>query len=181
MIGKNMAPKKSGGRIMRKRFKACKIKVVSVSTSGNKRTRSVDLHGSTSEVKLQNSEVEEIVDTPMTCPSTTTGLLESDGEDASQSNTNLPSKHQKRRTREFEEWEKIRERLLSSRYEVDFFVEGIMCCQCDSPADVRCKDCGHDVHYCYNCAKASHGGRNYFHVLEMFKAGFLYHCFLIIL
>lgn len=160
-----MAPKKSGGRIFRKRFKPCKIKVVSVSTFGKKRARSINLQGSTAEVVRQHISSDEAT----WIPSGNISLLESDGEELDQSDTNPLSKHHTRRIREYEEWEKIRATLLECRYEEDCFVEGLICCQCDAFAEIRCKDCGHDALYCYNCAQTSHSGRNYFHVLETFK------------
>ena len=152
-----------------KRFKSCSVRIASVSTSGKKRARTINLTASDSSSQNQKPDVYK----------ETSHVQDDDVADMYDPevlSTNSPSQpsdfsqHQCRRMKEYARWEDIREALLNCRIEeAAFFPGDIECCDCESDAEIRCVDCGHDVYFCETCAKKSHNGRNHFHVLEYFK------------
>jgi hypothetical protein len=166
-IAANMASKP--GVSSAKRFKACKLRVVSVSTTGRKRAGTICLQASTNQVSSSQNGPKQCPDDDITsnlCPMSMDINSESLDDD---NNSSELSQHHSRRLREYRKWEEIREMLVRCRYEREAFKpNGILCCECTSFAETRCLDCGHDVYYCTNCALNSHDRKNHFHVLETF-------------
>ena len=167
-----------------KRFKACKVRIRSVSTSGERTSKSVRLKVNS------NSKNSEYIDecwrknAGETCTSQALAteivrpnlqaFTEHEQMD-SESEASVPQ-HQKRKVKSYENWEKIREALLRGRIEEESFAIGEeRCVSCNEVAEVRCIDCGHEQKYCIECAKKNHDQRNYFHVLERFKVSIHVH------
>lgn len=157
-----------------KRFKACKVRIRSVSTSGEKATKSISLKVPCKTVNIDNSRSSSsnAEDTWLTSTSEygpNAVFTEEHLHINNQSeHSSTVSKHQIRRVKGYESWKRIRESLLYGRIEEEGFVNEETCA-CDGVAEVRCIDCGHEQYYCIDCAKKAHEGRNYFHVLERFK------------
>ena len=155
-----------------KRFRSCTVRIASVSTSGIKRARSINLKASKSSNHSEKTNVYKEISLHDQ-DHNVADMCDSDPEVVSTNSPNQScdfSQHQFRRLKEYARWEDIRETLLNCRIEEPAFFPGdIECCDCESDADIRCVDCGHDVYFCETCARKSHNGRNHFHVLEYFK------------
>jgi hypothetical protein len=150
-----------------------------VSTSGKKRARSINLKASNLSNQSEKTDVckeisvhdhDHIV---ADIGDSDTGITGPEAEVESSNSPSQPSdfsRHQCRRLKEYARWEDIRETLLNCRIEETAFFPGdVECFDCESDAEIRCMDCGHDVYFCETCARKSHNGRNHFHVLEYFK------------
>lgn len=144
-----------------KRFRPCKLKVRSVSTSNKKTTKKISLKVSSNlresrAVSLSTGAAEE-------------RATELDFPDIGNYEPLSNTRYQTRREKEFESWKEIRESLLTSRIEEEFLTE-IYCCSCGMTyAEFRCLECGQEQYLCQGCANSTHETRNYFHVLEKFK------------
>lgn len=154
-----------------KRFKSCKIRVHTVTTSGKRTARNVNLKVSCQTKRTTRIGLhDEIVSSPSSWPSSEhvhEAQLESDPLRQDEPSV---SSYQKRREREYESWQEIRKSLLYGRIEEEAFSNDDKCRECGVEfAEIRCVDCGHDQHLCISCAKKTHQERNYFHVLERFK------------
>ena len=67
-------------------------------------------------------------------------------------------------------WEKVREKLLNSYIEEQQLPDNVICVNCqEGIATTRCEYCGPHQYFCVGCARALHGSRNKFHVLEQWK------------
>ena len=69
-------------------------------------------------------------------------------------------------------WEKVREKseLLNSYIEEQQLPDNVICVNCQQGiATTRCEYCGPHQYFCVGCARALHGSRNKFHVLEQWK------------
>ena len=67
-------------------------------------------------------------------------------------------------------WEKVREKLLNSHIEEQQLPDNVICINCQQGiATTRCEYCGPRQYFCVGCARALHGSRNKFHVLEQWK------------
>ena len=151
-----------------KRFRPCKLRVCSVSTSNQKTTKKISLKVSSNlresrAVSLSTGNAEERA-TELDFPDIDN--YEPVEQDEPLSNT----RYQTRREREFESWKEIRESLLTSRIEEEEFLTGINCCSCGiANAEFRCLEYGQDQYLCQRCANSTHETINYFRILEKFK------------
>lgn len=69
-------------------------------------------------------------------------------------------------------WEKVREKLLNSYIEEQQLPDNVICVNCqEGIATTRCEYCGPHQYFCVGCARALHGSRNKFHILEQWKDG----------
>ncbi|XP_028415982.1 uncharacterized protein LOC114539544 [Dendronephthya gigantea] len=154
-----------------KRFKAAKISVLSVSTSGKKSRKSFSLKVRKNTISDRSvdrqygqGELDSAVD------NINQGTFEQEIFDESDQEGPVTSQHNKRRFKEFSSWGNIREELLNGRIETEaegFFNSSQKCCECgQNQVDVRCNECGIEQYFCLLCAENIHGRRNYFHVLE---------------
>ena len=73
-------------------------------------------------------------------------------------------------------WEKIRDKLLTTAVGEETLPEKYVCAVCKQrEATVRCRYCGPRQFFCLICAHDLHVKRNQFHVLEQWKV-FINHC-----
>ena len=156
-----------------KRFKTCRVRVRTQSTRGKKTTRNVPLklnrsgsNASDSKLDVVHSRDEnppDFCEAHIPCSAASTSC-------SSKSSESGLSKYHQRRTREFNRWEEVRERLLQARIQEESFCQKILTCViCQQPAVCRCVECGTRQFFCMNCGAQQHHKRNYFHVLEVYE------------
>ena len=150
-----------------KRFKPCKIRIKSQSTSGKKTIRKIQVRSAVvgedkTSFGLPCSSIDAINDDHELDNSNV-------NEDDSSGNSEELSKHHQRRLKEFNGWEEKRRSLLTARFEEEVFSHVQMCVLCGKSAVCRCTDCGPRQTFCMECAKLQHTERNYFHILEIYK------------
>ena len=63
-------------------------------------------------------------------------------------------------------WEAVRQRLLEAVTEAQGMPLNQLCMLCDSPASVRCKQCGPLSYYCLECFEQVHSSINFLHAAE---------------
>ncbi|XP_046864699.1 uncharacterized protein LOC124459233 isoform X3 [Xenia sp. Carnegie-2017] len=151
-----------------KRFKSCKLRVRSISTSGKKITKNIAL-------KASNRISNELKSTNV--PSSAIerhNLYEFDeGEGYCDEEHAYATNYQNRREKEFQGWHTIRESLLNGRIEEEVFLNEEKCSECGViGVEFRCNECAHEKYFCKGCADSTHETSNYFHVLERFKDGY---------
>ena len=145
-----------------RRMKPVSLKVKNIGRHGRKTTVSIPLRVDPGR-PLQNSTQENSTD------------IDNQSEDQSLplDDLNQPSttQQQNRVLSVFDNWEKVREKLLSSYIEDQQLPENVKCVNCqDSIATTRCEYCGPHQYFCVGCARSLHTNRNKFHVLEQWKA-----------
>ena len=154
-----------------KRFKACKIRVHTKSTSGEKIIRNVRLRAENFCRRKEDMFRKTSSADNDKIQSQTEDFDMSDdeavGKDAQQDGL---TKYLSRRVKEYNSWEEVRQSLLHARIEEEAFSSDTMCVECcNSLAVCRCMECGPRQYFCMDCASALHEKRNYFHVLQAFK------------
>ncbi|XP_028416463.1 uncharacterized protein LOC114540544 [Dendronephthya gigantea] len=158
-----------------KRFKSCKLRVRSVSTSGRTTTRKITLKKSNSSdsSKLESNSAPSRTKEQDIRPEFDSNDLCDNISDNMEQSTCVRD-YQTRREKEYEGWQEIRELLLDGRIEEEEFLSEEKCVKCRvAEVTIRCNECGHNTYFCESCANSTHDTCNYFHVLEKFKDGLI--------
>ncbi|XP_046852928.1 uncharacterized protein LOC124446148 [Xenia sp. Carnegie-2017] len=126
-----------------KRFKSCKLRVRSISTSGKKITKNIAL-------KASNRISNELKSTNV--PSSAIerhNLYEFDeGEGYCDEEHAYATNYQNRREKEFQGWHTIRESLLNGRIEEEVFLNEEKCSECGViGVEFRCNECAHEKYF----------------------------------
>ncbi|XP_046863813.1 uncharacterized protein LOC124457641 isoform X3 [Xenia sp. Carnegie-2017] len=151
-----------------KRFKSCKLRVRSISTSGKKITKNIAL-------KASNHISNELKSTNVSSSAIERhNLYEFDeGEGYCDEEHTYATNYQNRREKEFQGWQTIRESLLNGRIVEEVFLNEEKGSECGViGVEFRCNECAHEKYFCKGCADSTHETSNYFHVLERFKDGY---------
>ena len=103
-----------------------------------------------------------------------------DGDDEQEDNT--VSGYARKQQRAAKHWSEITNEMLTAVIESECVSDEQLCTRCtQDPATFRCLKCGAGALYCEACVAAVHNNRNYFHVVEQWKASVLNCLFLAIL
>lgn len=90
-------------------------------------------------------------------------------------NLNEDTSYKVRRQRLVTNWAKIRTDLVAVYVESEPIPARAVCCDCEQPAVLRCRDCGPSVFYCQECCNSFHKWRNIFHMTEIWKVSMTYY------
>lgn len=70
-------------------------------------------------------------------------------------------------------WESIRRELRVAVTEMASMPLSQVCLYCNTPASVKCKQCGPKGFYCHGCFVACHSNVNIYHVAEKWEVGYV--------
>ena len=154
-----------------KRFKPCKIRVKTQTTSGKKICRSITVkstsHKLSEEVEAHPSSSFE-GEIPNLNYDDINHVVDNESERIEPVQDGGLSAYHRKRVKEYSSWKSIRQSLVEARVEEEV-ISSLTCVTCGSPSVCRCLDCGPRQFFCLVCVKLLHHDRNYFHIPEIYE------------
>ena len=121
--------------------------------------------------KLEKSFFKDLRKERASCSDGDASCLEDYMQASTHTTVNEPTCHELESRALIAGWENIRHTIRAAISEAAALPLFQICLLCESPATMRCAQCGPKGYYCQECFLSSHASVNIFHAAEIWKVG----------